>query len=105
MSITKELESTRLRQERRVPMSYEAFLAAADEDTHAEWVNGEAIFFMPPNSIHQDIVGFLYTLLRTYIKFFLLGQVFVAPYEMKVSPDSSGREPDILFIATKNLVL
>jgi Uma2 family endonuclease len=103
MTATKERTSTGLRQEQRVPMSYEAFLAAADEDTHAEWVNGEAIFFMPPNSIHQDIAGFLYTLLRTYIKFFRLGQVFSAPYEMKVAPDSSGREPDILFIATENL--
>ena len=58
---------------------------------------------MPPNSRHQDMVGFLYALLRNFVKFFQVGQVFNAPYEMKVTADSNGREPDILFIAKENL--
>jgi Uma2 family endonuclease len=92
------------RQEQRIHMSYEEFLASFDEDVHAEWVNGEAIVFMPPSTRHQDVVLFLAALLRTFVEFFQLGQVLVAPLEMKVMPDSNAREPDILFVATENLL-
>jgi Uma2 family endonuclease len=91
------------RQEQRIPMRYEDFLASFDEDVHAEWVDGEAIVFMPPLTRHQDVVLFLATLLRTFVEFFRLGRVLVAPLEMKVMPDSNAREPDILFVATENL--
>lgn len=89
-------------QEKRLRMSYEAFLAWAEEETHTEWEDGEAIVFMPKPR-HQDIVTFLVTLLRLYVQFFRLGKVFTAPLEMKVSPESNAREPDILFIANENL--
>ena len=86
-----------------MPMSYEEFLHAVDEDTHAEWVNGEAVIFMPPNIRHQEIVSFLVALLRIYVRFFELGQILTAPCEMKVSPESNAREPDILYIAKAHL--
>lgn len=51
---------TPLREEAyRLRMSYEQFLQWANEDVHAEWVDGEVIVFMSPNSRHQDLVGFL----------------------------------------------
>jgi hypothetical protein len=37
----------------RLRMSYEEFLAWADEDVHAEWVDGEVIVQMPPQVPHQ----------------------------------------------------
>jgi Uma2 family endonuclease len=83
-------------------MSYEEFLAWADEHTHVEWEDGEAIAFMPKPR-HQDIVTFLVALMRFFAQFFRLGQVFTAPLEMKVTPTSNAREPDILFIARQNL--
>jgi hypothetical protein len=43
----------------RVPMSYEEYLAASDEDVHAEWVNGEVFPFMPPSDRHQDLAFWL----------------------------------------------
>lgn len=91
------------RQEQRLRMSYEEFLAWADEDVHAEWVNGEVIIFMPAKDIHQDIVGFLSSLLRFFADFFHVGKVRIAPFEMKVEPDSPSREPDILFVAQEHL--
>lgn len=102
MAIVQELDQTERTYELRIPMSYEEFLAKIDESTHAEWVNGEAIIFMPPTPLHQHVVGFLYALLREFNKIFGLGEVFTAPIEMKVTPDGSGREPDVLFVATKN---
>jgi Uma2 family endonuclease len=89
-------------QEKRLRMSYEEFLAWADEDTHAEWVDGEVIIFMPKPR-HQDVVTFVVTLLRLFVQFFHLGRVLTAPVEMKPTPTSNSREPDIIFIAQENL--
>ena len=87
----------------RLRMSYEEFLAWSDEDTHAEWVNGEVIVFMPPKTRHQQVVGFLYELLSLFVRFFRLGEVLTAPFEMKLAPGKSSREPDILFVAREHL--
>lgn len=87
----------------RLKMSYEDFLAWSDEDTHAEWVNGEVIQFMPPKKVHQSTLEFLATLLQLFIRLFDSGQVVVAPFEMKLAPDRPAREPDIMFVLQENL--
>jgi len=89
--------------ERRIPMSYAEFLNNVDENTHAEWVNGETILFMPPGTRHQQVVAFLFKLLGIFVDHFRLGEIISAPYEMKASPESNAREPDILFIAQAHL--
>jgi len=85
----------------RLKMSYEEFLEWADEDTHAEWVDGEVIVFMPAKDFHQSTMGFLYALLDLFVRLFDLGKLRLPPFEMKL--DRSAREPDILFIKTENL--
>ena len=95
--VTKEIKSTRLK------MSYEDFLAWSDEDTHAEWVDGEVIIHMPPKNVHQTTLGFLYQLLGLFASLLDLGKVLTAPFEVKLKPDGSSREPDILFVAKENL--
>ncbi len=85
----------------RLEMSYEEFLQWADEDTHAEWVDGEVIIHMPPKDIHQATLGFLHRLLGLFVDLFNLGKIRIAPFEMKLG--RSSREPDILFIARENL--
>jgi Uma2 family endonuclease len=87
----------------RLKMSYEAFLKWANEDTHAEWVDGEVIIHMPPKNIHQVTLGFLYELLALFTRLFELGEVRIAPFEVKLKPDGSSREPDIFFLARENL--
>jgi Uma2 family endonuclease len=82
-------------------MSYEQFLAWSDDDTHAEWVEGEVIVFMPPKTRHQEIAQFLSKLLGLYVDLFRLGKVFTAPFEMRL--ERSAREPDILFVSQSNL--
>ncbi len=64
---------------RRLCMSYQEFLAWADEDVHAEWVDGELIVHMPPKEWHQAIVSFLDALPRTYVEFFGLGACWWVP--------------------------
>ncbi len=87
----------------RLRMTYEEFLAWADEDVHAEWVNGEVIVQMPPKNIHQNVIEFLHTLLDLFTQMFGLGKIRIAPFEMRARPDGSAREPDMLFVATEHL--
>jgi hypothetical protein len=37
-------------------LSYEEFLKLYDEDTRAEWVDGEVILLSPASNRHQDLV-------------------------------------------------
>jgi len=82
-------------------MTYQEFLNWADEDTLAEWVNGEIVMTSPASRIHQLIGLFLGGVIRSYVEERALGQVIIAPFQMKLA--TSGREPDLLFIATENL--
>lgn len=87
----------------RKRMSYEAYLDFAGETQIAEWVDGEVITYMPPIEMHQDVVGFLYALMRSFVTYLQLGRVFVAPFEVKLWPDGPSREPDVLFIGADKL--
>jgi Uma2 family endonuclease len=77
-------------------MSYEEFLEWCDEDTRAEWVEGEVIVLMRPSLPHQLLVGFLYFVLQTFCRLRSAGVVLVAPFQMKLS--CSGREPDLIVV-------
>ena len=84
-------------------MTYEEFLEWADEDTWAEWVDGEVIILSPASDPHQDLLGFLSSLLRHFVEAHELGRVLIAPFQMKLSVRPSGREPDLIFIAKEHL--
>jgi len=83
-------------------MTYEEFLAWADEDTLAEWVDGEVIVASPASQRHQQIVKFLARLLDTYVSSRKLGELLFAPFQVKLGPDLPGREPDLLFVAREH---
>jgi Uma2 family endonuclease len=68
-------------------MSYEEYLTWANEDVHAEWVNGEVIVHMPPKQPHQIVVAFLLQLLGLFIQLFHLGRLLPAPFEMRAVPN------------------
>jgi Uma2 family endonuclease len=82
--------------EARLRMSYEDFLAWADEDTLAEWVDGEVVMTSPASNRHQDLVSFLDNLLRPYVEQHKLGIVRTAPFQVKLE---HGREPDLIFLS------
>jgi len=86
----------------RLKMTYDEFLAWADEDMHAEWVNGEVILHMTAKQKHQTIVGFLYELFALFNQFFRAGVFLMAPHQMKLAPDGPGREPDVLFVSREH---
>jgi Uma2 family endonuclease len=82
-------------------ISFEEFLDWLDEDTYAEWVNGEVVMTSPASFKHQDINGFLYNIVRIYNDIFELGKVIFAPFQVKLTKNS--REPDLIFISHSNL--
>ena len=83
-------------------MTYEEFLNWADEDTYAEWVDGEVELMSPASAEHQDISVFLTRLLAEFAEVHDAGKVLTAPFQMKL-PVRRGREPDLLFILKQNL--
>jgi Uma2 family endonuclease len=82
-------------------ISYEEFLEQSDEDIWAEWVDGEIIMVPSASERHQDINVFLTSILRFYVDSRKLGKLYNNPYQMKL--ESSGREPDIVFVSTEHL--
>ncbi len=79
-------------------LTWEEFLAFGDEDTWAEWIDGRVIVLFSGSSKHQEIVGFLQTLISLFSETHKLGRVFIAPYPMKLTKQRRGREPDLLYV-------
>lgn len=88
--------------EQRISLSDEEFQQQFTEGAHAEWVEGEAIVFMPPTTRHQRIVHYLMLLLGTFLQAFRIGEVLAAPFSMRIFPHGSIREPDILFVMNEH---
>jgi Uma2 family endonuclease len=84
-------------------MTYEEFLAWADEDTWAEWVNGEVVILSPASLRHQQLATFLATSINFFVDAHQLGVVLTPSFQMKTGSDLPGREPDIIFAAREHL--
>src|SRR5258708_3054661 len=80
-------------------LAYEAFLGQVDEDTRAEWVDGEVVFMSPVSDRRQRIGRFLLAIVTWYLEANPIGEVFYESYQMKTGPDLPGREPDLVFLA------
>jgi Uma2 family endonuclease len=85
------------------PVSFEAFLAWADEDTWAEWVDGEILLISPASLDHQRLSAFLLVITSLYVESRQLGEIFGAGYLMRLSMRTSGRLPDLLFVSSEHL--
>ena len=81
-------------------MSFEEFLEWADEDTFAEWVDGEVLVMSSASDRHQDLLGLLVACVRTFAETTGAGAVRFGPYVMKIQ--GSAREPDLIFIAEEH---
>lgn len=87
-------------------ISFEEFLAWCDEDTWAEWVDGEVIILTPAARKYQKIFGFLIKLIDEYVIARQSGELLYAPFLVHL-PEMlrRGREPDIIFIGKERLHL
>jgi Uma2 family endonuclease len=84
-------------------ITFEEFLAWADEDTHAEWEDGEIIVASPASRRHQELSTWLTMILGLYIRQRKLGWISHAPFVIRLQVAQQGREPDFVFVKTENL--
>ena len=83
-------------------MTFEEFLDWCDGETRAEWVDGVVVLMSPNCLTHQDLAGFLYSLLSAFIRAHQLGRVWFAPVLMRLPSRPSGREPDLVFVSNEH---
>ncbi len=87
---------------RQPVISFEDFLVKFDGQ-FAEWIDGEVILTMSASDRHQDLEGFLSSILRFYVEENDLGVIRTAPMVMKLTKEKRGREPDLLFVSKNRL--
>ena len=101
--MAQQLTSPRLLPGHRYPMSLEEYRALEwFEGLRIEWVDGEAIVFMPPLWRHIQVTSFLVGLLHPFLDLFDLGGV----YE-NMGTDMSGsrsiRLPDVVVVLKQHM--
>lgn len=99
-------QSATRRHENRTRVPFEKFLASLQEGSWAEWVDGEVVPLAPASARHQRIALFLATVLSEYVRARDLGEVFQAPFVVRLpDPLARAREPDLVFVRKDRLSL
>ena len=80
-------------------LTEEEFVQWCDEDTRAEWVDGEVIVASPASYRHVDLAGFLVTVMRLLVTHRDLGVALGPELQIRLARHRSRRVPDVLFIA------
>jgi len=84
-----------------VPGTYTAkeYYNMMDEDCHWELVDNKILVHSPAGMEHQDVVGSLYTLIRTHVTVKGWGIAYTAPAGLEIKGLSNKFEPDIFAIS------
>lgn len=82
--------------------TYDELCAVMDETTrpHELW-NGQLVMDPAPGLEHQRIVLQFAVTLRRHVRKAHLGEVFVSPFDMVLSPDTC-LQPDVAFVSSQN---
>jgi len=73
-------------------LTYEEFLDWCDEDTLAEWVQGRVELASPASLRHQNLGGFLFVIMKFWVRAHNLGIVIAPPFHMRL-PTTRQRRP------------
>jgi len=87
-------------------LSFEEYLERYDsyEGARTEWLAGKVgIYPLSNNLQHNNILGFLHTLLTLLLGMTKLGRVLLAGVPMKYSDEHPAREPDLMVLLTPHL--
>ncbi|HXR96339.1 MAG TPA: Uma2 family endonuclease [Terriglobales bacterium] len=80
-------------------LTYADFVFIPDDGLRHESIDGEHYVSPSPVPRHQRIVGRLYLLIGTYLQAHHIGELFVAPLDVKLS-EHDIVEPDLLYVAS-----
>lgn len=83
-------------------LSEEEFVAWCDQETRAEWVDGEVIVVSPASWIHAKLSRLLIGLLGEYVERKQLGEVVGTEFTVRLN-SKRRRIPDVLYIANDRL--
>jgi Uma2 family endonuclease len=94
---------TPIRLEQRAgPYTFEDFCREVREDQKADLINGVLYMASPENTEANELVGWLYTLIRVFARRRKLGKVYVSRVAFRLAK-KHGPEPDIAFVKRENL--
>lgn len=82
--------------------SFEEWLSSAPDSRITEWVDGEIIEMPPVLEEHDAVSRWLIRVLGLFLEVRPVGEVRAAPFVLKLQQTARGREPDLMFVATKN---
>jgi Uma2 family endonuclease len=82
-------------------MTEEQFVAWCDEDTRAEWADGEVVMMSPVNVEHSDLTRWLITLLSIFVEDRGSGHL-LSDVQVRLPAQRRRRAPDIAFVAAEH---
>src|SRR5436305_12011645 len=82
--------------------TYNEYAKLPDDGNRYEIVNGVLIMTPAPTPEHQDIVGEIYSALRTRIKLTKLGRVFSGPVDVLLE-SKNVFQPDVVVVLNEHL--
>lgn len=86
------------------PITVDEFCEYVSDEGQAELVDGVIFIMSPPTDRHEDLSGWLLTLLRQFTEVRRLGRVRGGKSGVQIG-GTSLREPDLLFFRTERLAL
>lgn len=84
-------------------MTEAQFVAWCDEDTRAEWVDGEVVLMSPENIQHNKLLLFIAYLMGGYIEYHGLGDLYAEGIQVRLAELKRRRLPDLLFVSKHRL--
>lgn len=92
---------SQLIEEPQRPVTFEEYRALPDSDQRIELIRGELIMSAAPKAAHQRVAFRLAIALQEHVEELGLGEVFIAPFDVRFSNFSSV-QPDICFVGSGN---
>jgi len=81
--------------------TYEEYYKLEDDQRY-EIIGGHLFMAPAPDTWHQDWLGDLYSLLRSFVKMNKLGRLFFAPVDVVLDQENTV-QPDLVFVSSKNV--
>ncbi len=86
-------------------ITFEQFLEWLDEETHAEWVEGEVRVMSPVSDAHADLNDLLRAIVRLFVEEKGLGMVRSEPFLIRLGEGMPAYSPDLFFVSIPRLHL
>jgi Uma2 family endonuclease len=88
--------------DRQRAITFEEFCAIVDGDQKADLIDGVIYMASPDNTDANDIAGWLYWLLRAFVRQKGLGKVYHSRVAFRIN-DINAPEPDVAYVRTSRL--